>query len=460
MFLRLQELIQNYPALMAATATVFVASSALLQSTIRVYSLKRITLPAAFFFTYLVMIYFPSVLVYADRPGPYRDDFIVSVLSILLTVPLGILFTNILLKFDYAETIEYFSAKPKLLESFRGMYIVHVLLALLLSFLLLHYFINVPVVPLFEIFRHPGDAMGLTMAREEAFKLLDPRWGTRNGTLFFYAYLFMRTVIFPLVILTSIGYALITRKTKWILLAAFLFLTGGFYATSSLARAPISAIFMRLFFFLFLFYGGRVGKKTMIVFGVLMLTFPILVTTFGYSDKYTLLDGILAVGKRLTYAPALDLYYYFEIFPGAKDYLYGGTLLKPLLKFAGMPFFYIENFVALYISPFGVKSAHANAAFLSNLNADFGLAGVLTGGFFMGAMMQAIHVYLARGTKTILNIAVYSFMVYAIWVLNFASVTSVLLVNGVLPVLLLVGTMRWAAVLVTRIGDKSYGTVS
>jgi hypothetical protein len=85
-----------------------------------------------------------------------------------------------------------------------------------------------------------------------------------------------------------------------------------------------------------------------------------------------------------------------------------------------------------------VASGHSNAAFQSNLHADFGVVGVLLGGFLVGVLMQGIQIYILRREKTVLNIALYSFMVYAFWVLNMGSVTSVLFVNGVVPVFLLV----------------------
>jgi len=104
----------------------------------------------------------------------------------------------------------------------------------------------------------------------------------------------------------------------------------------------------------------------------------------------------------------------------------------------GSDHFYIENYVYKYRYPTGVASGHSNAAFQSNLHADFGVVGVLLGGFLVGILMQGIQIYILRREKTVLNIALYSFMVYAFWVLNMGSVTSVLFVNGVIPVLLLV----------------------
>jgi hypothetical protein len=133
-------------------------------------------------------------------------------------------------------------------------------------------------------------------------------------------------------------------------------------------------------------------------------------------------------------------------------YQYGGTLVKPILHLLGIPYFYIENYVYLYQFPQGLPSGHANAAFISNLHADFGLPGVVLGGVLTGALMQGVQIWLARSAKTTFTIALYAFMMYAFWVLNFGSVTSVLGTNGVVAVLLMVWGMQMLTHLATRLG--------
>ena len=108
------------------------------------------------------------------------------------------------------------------------------------------------------------------------------------------------------------------------------------------------------------------------------------------------------------------------------------------MKLFNKEYFYIENFVYKHISPLSpYETGHANAAFISNLYADFALPGVLIGSFIIGILMQLLQIYIFRQPKTVLSITLFSFCIYAIWALNFGSVTSVLFVNGILPVLIL-----------------------
>ena len=79
---------------------VFLFSAALMHFQINVFNITRITLPATFYLTYLVMIFFPSIWVYYDQINSARDDYILGVASVLLTTPLGIYLINKLYSFD------------------------------------------------------------------------------------------------------------------------------------------------------------------------------------------------------------------------------------------------------------------------------------------------------------------------------------------------------------------------
>ena len=96
----------------------------------------------------------------------------------------------------------------------------------------------------------------------------------------------------------------------------------------------------------------------------------------------------------------------------------------------------------MYISPGGLDSAHANAAFISNLNADFGLPGVFVGGLITAGLIQWLQIKLFRWEKSVYTMTIYAFFIYAIWALNFGSVTSVLFVNGVIPIFILMWCIR------------------
>ena len=78
------------------------------------------------------------------------------------------------------------------------------------------------------------------------------------------------------------------------------------------------------------------------------------------------------------------------------------------------------------------------------------------GGVIAGMMMQAVQIYLARQRKGVLNVAVYAFMMYAFWVLNFGSITSVIGTNGVIFVLLMPVALRMMNGVARRLGGVRY----
>jgi oligosaccharide repeat unit polymerase len=420
---------------------VFLFSAALMHFQINVFNITRITLPATFYLTYLVMIFFPSIWVYYDQINSARDDYILGVASVLLTTPLGIYLINKLYSFNKKEINSFYTAPVLESISPQRSFPFHFIFSIFALCLACYYFYSIPSIPVLELMSGLSNPAELALSREMAFKLLDPRWEGDESTYLFYAYLFLRTLVFPVLIVSLLGYALYTKRLKWALLFLAVFFVGSFYAVSQLSRAPIAAIIMRLAVFCLLFYRGNISTKTLIVIGAIMLIFPLIVT-MSYVVDYTVLDALKAVFIRLTYTPAQDLYYYFEIFPNEHDFLYGQTLIKPFLKLLEFDYFYIENYVALYISPWGLDSAHANAAFVSNFYADFGIPGVLIGGTITGALIQWIQIFLFRRQKSIYNMTIFAFSLYAIWVLNFGSLTSVLFVNGLIPIFIFVFVIK------------------
>lgn len=426
-------------------------SVALMHQGSRVLDPRRLSIPGFFYIFYIPMIYLPSFAVFAQRTGDSRYSFLFGAASVMLTVPLGVLTANAVCRYSNSENERFFSGPIRPVPPPAAMYWVCVIMAVAAVMLSLLYFFQVGLhsLPLVYMFEHPGAVEELTLMREQSFKMLDPRWNTGVSSVIFYAYLFLRTLGFPFLITLAFGYYLCTKQKRWFALFLGALFFGLLYAAASIARAPVAAIMLRLAFFYYLYRGGRLGKGRTAVLAALILAFPLLVTGLAYGSK-GLGDALSRVAGRLFYTPADDLYYYFEIFPDHMAYQYGGTLLKPIMHLMGLPHFYIENFVYLYQFPLGIATGHANAAFISNLHADFGLPGVLIGSYLIGIMMQVIQISIARAEKTVLSVAIYCFMLYAFWVLNFGSITSVLGTNGVVFVLVAAWLTRVSALLVQR----------
>lgn len=428
--------------ILAISFAILIVSVYLMQKTINVFNISRLTIPAFWYLTYLFMIYFASFIVFYETDIPGRYAYLFAVQSTMLTVPLGIITVNIFCRFDKDEINEFFTLP--VVETKPGIHreIVYALFMGFVVLLALQYLLSLSKIPLFYMLIHPGEYQELAVLREESFKLLDPRWSSTSSTSLFYIYLFTRTLLFPFLIMVSLGYYLVSRNNRWLMFFLITLSTGIIYAASSIARAPVAAIILRVSFFIYVFNRGKLSKKMAVAILILILIFPIIITKMAYGSEVEFIEALKRVVIRLCYTPAADLFDYFEIFPYHHDYVYGQALLKPILVALGLSNFYIENYVYKFKYPTGLVSGHSNAAFQSNLHADFGVIGVLLGGFLSGMLMQGIQISILRNKKTVMNIATYSFMVYAFWVLNSGSITSVLFVNGVIPLFFLILIIR------------------
>ncbi|MGC2831899.1 MAG: hypothetical protein WB994_19835, partial [Candidatus Acidiferrum sp.] len=90
-----------------------------------------------------------------------------------------------------------------------------------------------------------------------------------------------------------------------------------------------------------------------------------------------------------------------------------------------------------------IASVSANACFLGNWNADFGLAGVVAGGFLAGVSVQTTQIIVLRRARTISNLAVYSFLMLAFGLLVSSPLSVVLLSGGVAFIFLVSALFGW-----------------
>lgn len=369
-----------------------------------------------------MIIFIPSFFVYFNHPGPYRNAYFFAVNSVLITVPFGIIQANILFRFEKQE-IQHFFNKPFEHENysggFTGAFLIILAGAMIFVFL---YIYEAQTIPLFYMIENPGEFFHVTQLREASFKLLK--------TSFIYPYEWLRFPIFPFLIILSFGTYLNTRLKKWLILFLVTLIIGTFYCALSTAKGPVAGIFLILFIYYYLYRSGRVNLiRDLILFSGLIFIFPLIVL---YLRSYGMETNIIkAILWRLFYVPAEVLYYYFEIFPDEIGYLHGLTIGK-IAWFLGEKHFDSVNYVFQYMYPGKLETGHANAAFIGNLNADFGMIGVLFGGFLAGFLIQWINIYLIRRKKTILSIAVYSVLIMAFWKLSSTALPVVLLSHGVI----------------------------
>lgn len=411
---------------------VLSVSALLVKRSCYIFNIRRGTITAFWYITYLAMIFFPAFGVYSDQEGPYRARYLFAVESVLITVPLGWWLANLWSGFRRREIDQFFEASLE--EIVTGRLLLRRWRVCLVICLALTgaYLAEVKAVPLFYLIRNPGEAFQAAILREESFKLLD------SPLLYFYQ--LIRAVLFPVLILIALGYYLRFRQRLWLVMLIVASISGLFFASLTLAKAPVALIFLLIGVFLYLYRRGSLSRKTVAIVLVLVFAFPLFIVTFAFSsgsgEIVTPLAAMAAIGSRLFSIPSEAVYYYFEYFPDQVNYLHGRSIDK-LARIMGKPPFDTANAIGLYAFNAGVESITENAAFIGDLNADFGMWGVVLGGVLAGVVMQAVQILILRRRKTVVTLACFSFLIIAFWFLQSTSLPVVLASNGVILTLVL-----------------------
>jgi Putative O-antigen polymerase len=421
------------PTVAGISCVTLLLSFLLVRKSCRPFVPNRITLPGFWYVTYLAFILWPAFYVYAQHDGPYRSGFLWAALSVLITVPFGWLVANQVWAYRMAEAESFFrtpvsggAGSPRFSTAFVRCFIFAAVMTVL-------YLYEVKAVPLFYLLSHPGDALTLAVLREESFKLLD--------SPFLYIYALVKIVFYPFLIMVSWGAYLVTTQRQWMRWFGITLAAGVLFSAFTLAKAPVATIFLMLGFFVYYYRKGRPSRRLVTMFVILILLFPVGVVGAVYFNSDLGLQQAVGVfqglGDRLFHVPAEMIYYYFEFFPARMSYLHGASIGRFSALF-GMTHVDTPNVVGQYAFPAALESITANAAFIGDLHADFGIWGVLLGGILAGFVMQGLHIYLIRRRKTVVTLAAYAFLTVTFWFLHSTSLAQILASNGALLVLLLV----------------------
>jgi oligosaccharide repeat unit polymerase len=402
-----------------------------MQRLVGLFALNRLAIPSLFYLIYISVILLPGFFIFADEITASRGRFLFGIESVLITVPLGIWIANLCFRFRQHETADYFnrpvSHETRSASSVR-IYLVFLVIALILVVINL---IETPVIPLVFLIRNPGEFLAAALLREDSFKLLDSHLT--------YAYYVVRGTVFPFLIMLSFGRYVQNKQQIWKRLFWVSLASGVLYASLTIEKSPVAAIFGLLIIFYYLYKGGKLGATVAVAGPIVFLAFPLTIVLLAYngSEGGTFGAALQAIVARIFYGPAQVVYAYFEVFPAVVPFQHGASLLK-LAYLLGWKTIDIPNVVGLYMTDGGdLESVSANGCFIGNFYADFGLPGVMIGGVLAGFLMQGVSVYFFRRPKTVVSLAAYAICAWAFGELVIRPLPTTLLSGGVTFALLL-----------------------
>ena len=391
-----------------------------------VFSVRRLTIPAVFFWFFLVRIYFPSLWVYLNETHPRRELYFVAVQSAMLLIPLGALTASIVLGVRRHQANQYF-AKAMGKTSGEGVRLTYGLLMVMGLALMVVHIVQVPTVPLIYLVLHPGQFYEIAVLREASFKTL------ALPTPFLYLFGWNRDIFLPLACMIALGQYRLTESKLWRIRFVLSLAVALFYALFSGAKAPAAELVLKLLLFAYLMGLLKANAKSLLLSVVLVLGFPFLLVALIYGrgidwvGSMRVLRGIML---RVFHVPAQVLFHYFEYFPYGGELLHGRTI-GFWCKLTGQPLFNSARYVYQQLFPNGLATGVSNAAYLGDAFADFGMSGAHVMSFIVGLVLQSIQICMVRLPKNVVTLAFYATIAIAVTALDSTNLFVVLATKGV-----------------------------
>lgn len=426
-------------AVIVLSAGVALISLLWMHYLVAVFSIKRLTVPTAFYWAYFLRVYLPAHVIFLEDQGPAKWLYMLSVLAVLLLVPLGIALAQIIFRRGRRDTNRFFKSSDWPAVPFKTGSIWFLGLLGISALVITLHLRQLPSIPIVQLLRNPGQAMMIAYLRESTFKTLGvPSWLK-------YLMTWTRDLFLPLLTMLCWAEYRISKKKKWLIWGLCTLCVGLFYASITLAKAPVAQLILVLVLFYWLWFDIRLSPKLMFAAVVPVMLFPFLVDFLKYGMRFTFSD-ILAVIQnlwhRIFYITADVPYHYFDLFPIGGKFL-GGRTIGLLSGIMGWEHFNTSRYVYDVIMPGSIASGYANSAFIGDLYADFGMWGVLLGSCLVGFVLQVLQGYLERQPKTTLLMTIYTFVCVAVTGLMSTSINVTLMTGGVITAVMILWCARY-----------------
>ena len=404
---------------------LLIFSATYLQHSNRIFQLDSVSIASIFYFAYVLTIFIPSFWTFYGRIGYYRYAYIYTLMSPLVTVPVGILIINVLFRYKSEEIQRFHSLpindQPKSLPRILNYCLVLIVGIAFFCCWVIEQKGN--PIPLLYMLSPGHQSENLGLLREYSFKLLDSK--------FRYLYHLTRDFVFPLLILVGLGNYYYSRNRPWFFLLSVSFIVGLFFAGANISKASVFGVILLIFANMWILKGARMHWWQIALAFILALAFPVLVLMSAYND-YSWTGFSFAFEKmmeRIFYAPSSILYYGFEIVPEHYPFQMGRFMGSLAFLFGKEPSD-LAQYSAWYITGNDYATTSVSGAFVTELYGDFGFPGVILGGVWVGMVMQWIQITIIRSPKTLFAIATYVLFIYFFSTLTYLQIGSALILSG------------------------------
>lgn len=368
------------PIVFGLSFTLFIIEKILLNDSLKFTSF---TLPSFFLVVYIVVIIFPSMLIFSTMTDPIKYTFFLAVQSVLITFPLGVALANLKEHNPNKIIRDYVNSKiDKSPIDLKLLPIYHKLIKISVIVLLLFVIFsnNIQLIEIIKAYPTAIDIVRLKFIENELPKLIH------------YLFEIVRRFILP-VCLIYVYMLSILYKSKWKFRFKILFLYSLIVNALTLDRGPIIALFAIMILSYLLAKNRLLIKIINIkIILIILITFTIagLISIGQYQSNFTyklLFENVLYVFFfRVIQDPSYMASLAFTTFNSNTSFLYGANIRL----FSFLPGYYYAE--SLGTNPL----VAAPVSFIGDLWRNWGWPGVIIGSIFIGYIYQLIQLKLFR----------------------------------------------------------------
>jgi len=400
---------------------------------------RRLTLPTATWYAYIILLVIPSVEIFVVEAPPQASLTLGLILSSALTIPIGVLGAAALWRSSPKEIQNFYAAEMEPVSHWqRNRLLILTTLALLFSVL---FFFETGIPPFIQALVHPGEYNLLTGLRQQVT--------TDLQSAFSLIYFMLRQFGWAFVLSCWLGIAW-TKPwplKRW-LIFSLLFAFGLFYCSATLVRSPAVVMFIVIFFFYYLFRSGQIPLSRIFLMLTLAFVMPILVL-FLHDPLRSWESIFIGIAQRVFYAPAKLNFQYIKLFPQEIDFLYGRGIGK-LSQVVGLlnpryEYFPISQEVYQRLFPDSPYRGSAPAPFVGMAYANWGWIGPPLYGLGIGFLLESIQIWLIRQRKTLFLLAAHAVLFYSFFEINRTDFFATLFSYGglIVPLFLILLQAKW-----------------
>jgi len=398
--------------------------------------IRQMSFPAIVYISYTVLVAIPAIVLSSTLDHPRESSFILSIYLFYIFFPIGLLIGNAFFPIKWAKTTLLSRRGLVRDKNDANIYEILIVAFSIVAMIVGLYLIRIDSYPILELIRNPKFYLSSFMMREEAFKLLKVSFIEK------YIFSFARDIFIPLLIMGSLFLSIAYKKRKYWILFYSSFALGMINNSISLAKMPTAAIFLSLVSFYFV-YKQSFKLKTILAALISVLSFPYMVVYFVSPPQLRHAEILIpSIFRRIFIVPSEVLFQYFKIFPDFHTHLMGrSTKFFSWLHPEGG--FNTANYVAQIFWKEPQTTGSANAIYLGNFWADFGITGVILSSIFVGWFVHFLYQQILETSNYQKNVIYLTFVTALTTTISFSFVSSSFTVLLVTKGLFLAPIILW-----------------